>query len=1174
MTVERHLMLQAMILPPAAEWVPRCPGWLMARVAEGTGYWMQPGAEARQLTVGDGLLVLRNANGVVRASQLGLLKLQFFTVQPQYLNGLLTVTEWHQLEIAPRNPSPPVTLFTAGEPLGQKFARLAEQSHAERLPLRCALLQLWASAVAGWITFPDPVSGGGIRLRDHFRELVGQMTEAELSECSLSDLSRQLHCSERHFSRLFREEFGVPFRARQIELRLQRARQLLAGSHAKIINIAYDCGYRHLGLFNAMFKKRFGVTPSEWRRQNLPQNPAPPAPNHLSRNAGRTGLWLATLGMAAFLSAFAQTNLPVSSPATDGAAALQSDAVLRFDVRAYAVQGGPSLTTNTLDRIFSRYTGTNVSREEVGEAALELQSEYRNQGYPGMSIATAPEQITNGIVTMNVFYADSPQVLLSGKRYAGSGSRTPAGSNLPAGPPAWSPNAPTALAPTNAIPVYAGDETVTAGSETPGSAGSRGGEPVSSNSPPAMFVAPAVPAPGNVAPVAAIRPKATASPEELARARAALTQKMQELAEAESRSRRHVVPVSTRGPHFSVEKYLVMGNTILSPDIIGGVFTNVDGAFGTNVSFDGIRAALTDLQMAYRERGYVTVAVGLPQQKLTNAAVKVQVTEGRLARINVTGDEWHHDFSSNNVMRALPSLHTNMLLNSHVFQRELDIANANRDRQIYPVIGPGLEPGTSELALKVKDRLPWHSRVELNNAYTPNTPDLRAAFNAEYDNLWDLEHQIGLQYGFSPASIEGRHDYWFSPFDDPQIANYSGYYRMPLGHATPVQEQIEANPGRFGYNEVTHQFNMPPATGRPELTLYASRSVADSGVQHGPGKTLAENNFTNTTTGVISRTFLLNDSAGHNLTLNENLGLKLSLPLPPMGKIAATLSLGADFKRYRLTSYNTNENFFDVLIFDPRSPTPNIPISEQVFPAPEPLPTSDTALDYFPFNLGLNGSMPDQWGTTFFNAQVNFNVLPGFSGNADFANAIGTTNGAHAHYVSVQAGADRVQTIYHDWSVKLHADGQWANTRLFSNEQYALGGSAGVRGFLDGQAYGDTGWRVSIEPQTPLMNAGEVDDNTPLWIRGSVFMDYGEVYLLKGGYFAELAALHGPLLATLPGNPSRLSFWGTGFSLTANFGNHFDARLTVGIPLMDPAGRPGFSPGQNLHVYFGVGAQF
>ena len=108
-------------------------------------------------------------------------------------------------------------------------------------------------------------------------------------------------------------------------------------------------------------------------------------------------------------------------------------------------------------------------------------------------------------------------------------------------------------------------------------------------------------------------------------------------------------------------------------------------AFGTNVTFEGIHAALGDLQMAYRERGYVTVSVGLPPQKLTNATVKVKITEGRLAAINVTGNRW---FSMDNVLRALPSLHTNMLLNSHVFQRELDLANASRDRQIYPSSAP------------------------------------------------------------------------------------------------------------------------------------------------------------------------------------------------------------------------------------------------------------------------------------------------------------------------------------------------------------------------------------------------------------------------------------------------------------------------------------------------------
>ena len=264
--------------------------------------------------------------------------------------------------------------------------------------------------------------------------------------------------------------------------------------------------------------------------------------------------------------------------------------------------------------------------------------------------------------------------------------------------------------------------------------------------------------------------------------------------------------------------------------------------------------------MAYRERGYVTVSVGLPQQKLTNATVKVKVTEGRLAAINVTGNRY---YSSNNVMRALPSLHTNMLLNSHVLQRELDVANASRDRQIYPVIGPGPEPDTSELTLKVKDQLPLHARLELNNQATPNTPDLRMNFSAQYDNLWDLEHQIGIQYNFTPDRFKNSDPYSVTPFDDPLIANYSAYYRLPLGGYNSVEEQVEANPGGFGYNEATHKFNLPPATGRPELTFYASRSISDTGVQYGPEKLL---------TSPTNLLVLTSQDSGENFTLNEGRG--------------------------------------------------------------------------------------------------------------------------------------------------------------------------------------------------------------------------------------------------------------------------------------------------------------
>ena len=114
--VERHLILQECTLHPSGEWAPQYRGWIVARVAEGVGYWLH-GGNARELNVGDGFVIRFSANMLLRSSQLGPLKLQFFTVQPQYLNGLLTVAEWHQLEVAPNNPSPHALIFSASEPI-------------------------------------------------------------------------------------------------------------------------------------------------------------------------------------------------------------------------------------------------------------------------------------------------------------------------------------------------------------------------------------------------------------------------------------------------------------------------------------------------------------------------------------------------------------------------------------------------------------------------------------------------------------------------------------------------------------------------------------------------------------------------------------------------------------------------------------------------------------------------------------------------------------------------------------------------------------------------------------------------------------------------------------------------------------------------------------------------
>jgi len=95
--------------------------------------------------------------------------------------------------------------------------------------------------------------------------LLRQLPEAELLNHSAEDLAAHCGCSVRHLGKLFRSLFGISLRGKQQELRLFKARQLLAETDTRIIDVASGVGFREQAVFSAAFKKRFGVTPSEWR---------------------------------------------------------------------------------------------------------------------------------------------------------------------------------------------------------------------------------------------------------------------------------------------------------------------------------------------------------------------------------------------------------------------------------------------------------------------------------------------------------------------------------------------------------------------------------------------------------------------------------------------------------------------------------------------------------------------------------------------------------------------------------------------------------------------------------------------------------------------------------------------------------------------------------------------
>jgi len=75
--------------------------------------------------------------------------------------------------------------------------------------------------------------------------------------------------------------------------------------------------------------------------------------------------------------------------------------------------------------------------------------------------------------------------------------------------------------------------------------------------------------------------------------------------------------------------------------------------------------------------------------------------------------------------------------------------------------------------------------------------------------------------------------------------------------------------------------------------------------------------------------------------------------------------------------------------------------------------------------------------------------------------------GASADFAAVQIALGHARPVFGDWRLNLSADVQLATGALPSGEQYALGGSATVRGYYDYEQSGDEGWSSRLELVSP-----------------------------------------------------------------------------------------------------------
>lgn len=181
-------------------------------------------------------------------------------IEPMFLDTLITQISGQQLGTL-HFQQPAIYNWALAQQIISLYKTL--EDHTSRLEKQCLLLDTLAKLYTGYSCerVKLPVTG-------HERAPILRACEY-LQDCSnenvsLSQLASIAGLSEFHLSRVFTKEIGVPPHTYQLQVRLKKATDLIA-SGKTLVEASLETGFYDQSHFQKAFKKKFGVTPGQYK---------------------------------------------------------------------------------------------------------------------------------------------------------------------------------------------------------------------------------------------------------------------------------------------------------------------------------------------------------------------------------------------------------------------------------------------------------------------------------------------------------------------------------------------------------------------------------------------------------------------------------------------------------------------------------------------------------------------------------------------------------------------------------------------------------------------------------------------------------------------------------------------------------------------------------------------
>ncbi len=213
--------------------------------------------------------------------------------------------------------------------------------------------------------------------------------------------------------------------------------------------------------------------------------------------------------------------------------------------------------------------------------------------------------------------------------------------------------------------------------------------------------------------------------------------------------------------HFDIDRFNITGNTLLKPEEIESALKPFTGK---QREYSDVQNAIETLKRRYRTAGYSVVGVVAPAQNLDGGIVTLLVSEARIGKVTIVGNQF---FENANIRASLPALQEGVPPRVVDISANAQLVNENPAKQVDIVLRTGEKEAVVDATVNLVDVRPLKTFITFDNTGNQQTGSYRLGVGVQHANLFNRDQVGTFNYVTSPGK-------W------SQVSLYSGSYRLPL----------------------------------------------------------------------------------------------------------------------------------------------------------------------------------------------------------------------------------------------------------------------------------------------------------------------------------------------------------------------------------------------------------